>query len=524
MFVSIVPPALPQGLASSRNTILHLLLTLTSFVSTQQEESFVIIIQKTFRGFIVRKALEAQGSAVTNIAAIYRGYRARTAFNVAREAALDIQKSFRGFIARKAMLKKREATAAAEKKAAAIMTHAATTIAALFRGFRIRKDLADTHMSKTVTRIQAASRGFIARKALKKQRDAYMTHAATTIAALFRGFRVRKDLKEEAREAKYERTTDADEVISAEEDEASSAATCAAVTETVDPTTAEEDCSDGQVTKKMVVTCLPAAASFPLLKDKSHWVDDGSSVSCSSCRNHFTFFNRRHHCRNCGYLFCNACSTHRAPVRSRGWMSATRVCDGCFEHGIDTVPDKRTKSAIAIQAVFRGYYDRRTLMVEKKEQSTRRTTAATPPAASLAIVAMNPLSTKEYITELPEVVIIAQSLPKEPLPESPLRPIVVNPPKACPRDQVGQNTSPFTLELQEQWKHMKAKGSISLASADHRNLMKFLSLGWDEPLASEVEFREQLKVLKPVALRDIGEASIGDEPEFIALSRFIGHN
>ena len=36
-----------------------------------------------------------------------------------------------------------------------------------------------------------------------------------------------------------------------------------------------------------------------------HWVRDDGSESCTSCRVKFTMKERRHHCRNCGQLFCS---------------------------------------------------------------------------------------------------------------------------------------------------------------------------------------------------------------------------
>ena len=53
------------------------------------------------------------------------------------------------------------------------------------------------------------------------------------------------------------------------------------------------------------------------------------SISCSICRASFGFFTRRHHCRACGALCCDACSRQRA--RLQGWAFARRVCDPCSQ-------------------------------------------------------------------------------------------------------------------------------------------------------------------------------------------------
>ena len=41
------------------------------------------------------------------------------------------------------------------------------------------------------------------------------------------------------------------------------------------------------------------------------WRPDSSTKNCESCAKKFTQVKRRHHCRNCGGIFCNKCSKHR---------------------------------------------------------------------------------------------------------------------------------------------------------------------------------------------------------------------
>jgi len=45
------------------------------------------------------------------------------------------------------------------------------------------------------------------------------------------------------------------------------------------------------------------------------------------CATHFTFLHRRHHCRKCGGVFCDACSYHRLEVN--GYEGKVRVCVQC---------------------------------------------------------------------------------------------------------------------------------------------------------------------------------------------------
>ena len=38
-----------------------------------------------------------------------------------------------------------------------------------------------------------------------------------------------------------------------------------------------------------------------------HWVIDSAVYNCYSCGLEFTFTERKHHCRDCGQIFCARC-------------------------------------------------------------------------------------------------------------------------------------------------------------------------------------------------------------------------
>merc|ERR1719237_85987 len=60
------------------------------------------------------------------------------------------------------------------------------------------------------------------------------------------------------------------------------------------------------------------------------WVPDEEAPACMGCQDLFTLFKRRHHCRNCGLVYCNRCSGHSVPLPQFGMERPVRVCNRCY--------------------------------------------------------------------------------------------------------------------------------------------------------------------------------------------------
>ncbi|KAG2187515.1 hypothetical protein INT44_005204 [Umbelopsis vinacea] len=85
------------------------------------------------------------------------------------------------------------------------------------------------------------------------------------------------------------------------------------------------------------------------------WEADKDANDCRRCKRRFNFLVRRHHCRRCGQVVCDRCSTHRANMaRSQivqdpsipGWQQVQmasqpqRICDRCYSEMRPTISSR----------------------------------------------------------------------------------------------------------------------------------------------------------------------------------------
>lgn len=79
---------------------------------------------------------------------------------------------------------------------------------------------------------------------------------------------------------------------------------------------------------KLQVSDLKEEFSVTRNKDSALWTSDKGVTHCKSCSKEFNITRRKHHCRNCGEIFCNSCSDNTTLLPSSA--KPVRVCDECY--------------------------------------------------------------------------------------------------------------------------------------------------------------------------------------------------
>ncbi|XP_017890929.1 lateral signaling target protein 2 homolog isoform X2 [Ceratina calcarata] len=75
------------------------------------------------------------------------------------------------------------------------------------------------------------------------------------------------------------------------------------------------------------------------------WIPDNDAPRCMACQAGFTVVRRRHHCRNCGKVFCGRCSSNNVPLPRYGHTKPVRVCNRCFLYQVTPFTVSQVASA-----------------------------------------------------------------------------------------------------------------------------------------------------------------------------------
>jgi pleckstrin homology domain-containing family F len=74
------------------------------------------------------------------------------------------------------------------------------------------------------------------------------------------------------------------------------------------------------------------------------WIPDKEADTCMRCQSaKFNMVNRRHHCRNCGYVVCGDCSRNKFLIASQS-NEPLRVCNTCYSILKNGNPNLENKS------------------------------------------------------------------------------------------------------------------------------------------------------------------------------------
>ena len=90
----------------------------------------------------------------------------------------------------------------------------------------------------------------------------------------------------------------------------------------------------------MIFKIIRDVKNEELGKEFFMWEKDSNRNACRHCVSAFSTFRRRHHCRMCGGLFCEACTVTNVTIQG---ATQDRVCCGCFKQ---ETPGARVRSSI----------------------------------------------------------------------------------------------------------------------------------------------------------------------------------
>ncbi|XP_072164266.1 phosphatidylinositol-3,5-bisphosphate 3-phosphatase MTMR4-like [Diadema setosum] len=79
--------------------------------------------------------------------------------------------------------------------------------------------------------------------------------------------------------------------------------------------------------------------------NRTLWIPDHAVSHCFQCNSRFTLVNRKHHCRNCGQIFCTSCSAYSAAIPREQLYQPQRVCKPCFDT-LDSEARRRHEQAM----------------------------------------------------------------------------------------------------------------------------------------------------------------------------------
>lgn len=167
---------------------------------------------------------------------------------------------------------------------------------------------------------------------------------------------------------------------------------------------------------------------FPEMKDVSDklFVSDvapewAEGDVCHRCRVAFSLVQRKHHCRNCGQVFCGDCSKKTSTLPRFGIEKEVRVCDGCYDQlqkpqSTAAAPAKKDEDELPAEYLASSLAQQNQQPVRKTEEELRE-----EEELQLALA----LSQSEAESKKPQTFL--RTYPKSPSPELRRSPSPVEP-------------------------------------------------------------------------------------------------
>uniref|UniRef100_A0A2P2L391 JHL20J20.9 protein n=1 Tax=Rhizophora mucronata TaxID=61149 RepID=A0A2P2L391_RHIMU len=107
----------------------------------------------------------------------------------------------------------------------------------------------------------------------------------------------------------------------------------------------------------------------PSNEEKDHWVPDEAVTKCTACGTDFGAFVRKHHCRNCGDIFCDKCTHGRIALTSDENAQPVRVCDRCMAEVTQRLSN--SKEATTKPAGLRSHEDLAKKLQDEMEKNRK---------------------------------------------------------------------------------------------------------------------------------------------------------
>ncbi|KAH8613323.1 FYVE zinc finger [Trypanosoma vivax] len=100
------------------------------------------------------------------------------------------------------------------------------------------------------------------------------------------------------------------------------------------------------------------------------WKPDGAAPECEGCSTRFTLYNRRHHCRYCGGVFCGVCSNNYTMLPLLDKVNPQRVCHVCWTACQEPLLSAAPNSIIALTGTDSGKEETAQMSVNQGVPST----------------------------------------------------------------------------------------------------------------------------------------------------------